>query len=212
MILDLLCDFLSALGQYRHSHVDRSKGKRLKRRRRKKDKEAGNSAAESVPPVPALVHYVTIGFNSTIQSLQRLASTNSNVLQMSCKEEELNPPKKVAAVFVCTSTLPALLTSSIPTLVAAASARHPSHPPIRLISLPREAEKRLAGALFQPRVGFVGLLQDAPGGKALIDMVMDKTTAVDVPWARADAQAKYRPVSIMTTSPLAEQSEEGVDR
>jgi ribonuclease P/MRP protein subunit POP3 len=150
--------------------------------------------------MPELAHYITIGFNSTIRCLQDLARTYSHTSPASGAEANATPGKTVAAVFVCTSSSPAVLTSSFPTLVAAASARHPSDAPIRLVALPREAEKRLAEALFQPRVGFVGLLQDAPGGKALIDMAVDKVSPVEVSWLKADSKVEYMPVSIMTTS------------
>ncbi len=149
--------------------------------------------------MPELFHHITVGFNSTIECLQSLARRASFVTPVSGAEENANPTKKVAAVFVCTSTLPALLTSSMPTLVAAASVRHPSDLPIRLVSLPLGAEKRLAEALSQPRVGFVGLHQDAPGGKTLIDMAMDKTSPVHVPWLKSDVQVEHMPVNIKTT-------------
>lgn len=84
-------------------------------------------------------------------------------------------------------------------LVAAASACQPSDLPIRLVSLPRGAEKRLADVLFQPRVGFVGVLQDAPGGTALIHMATDKISPVHIHCLRSDAQVEYMPVSVKTT-------------
>ena len=180
--------------------MDRSKGKRSKRRRSKKDKETGGNITPPSPPVPDLFHHITVGFNSTMKLLQQLAQLTSPLAPVPDAEAGLASAKKVAAVFVCTSTLPGLLTSSIPTLVAAASADSPPASSIRLVSLPREAEIRLADALFQPRVGFVALLQDTPGAKTLIDAVIDKTPSVDIPWLKPNAQAEYMSVKIETAS------------
>ena len=211
-ILELLCGFLSPLGKHRRAQSKQSKGKRSKRHRKEKIDGAEDTSASSVATVPELVHHITVGFNSTIKHLQdlvRLAPTASPASGAEDREENMDPKRnlrKLAVVFVSKYTLPALLTSSIPTLVAAASARHFSHPPIRLVILPREAEKRLAEVLFQPRVGFIGLLQDAPGGKALIDMAM-RTSPVDVPWLKSYAELGYRPVRIKTSLSIVEQNE-----
>lgn len=154
-----------------------------------------------MPPIPEVAQYITVGFNSTIRSLQDVAQPTS---KPTSQEGQSDQTKNMAAVFVCTSTLPEMLTISIPTTVAAASARHSSCPPIRLVSLPKEAEKRLAEALFQPRVGLVGLRQDTPGGRALIEMTMNKISPVDMPWLRPDVRVKYQPVSIKTNTSLSE--------
>jgi ribonuclease P/MRP protein subunit POP3 len=188
------------VGQHRRIHVNRSNGKRSKRCGQEKDKkEDRNSAALPVPSMPEVAHYITVGFNSTVRCLQDLARSQWHTSRASVADENAIARKTVAAVFVCPLSSPALLTSSFPSLVAAASARHPSDAPIRLVALPREAEVRLAEALFQPRVGFVGLLQDTPGGKALIDMVVEKVSPVEVSWLNADSKVEYMPVSIMTT-------------
>lgn len=165
------------------------------------DKGAEKNNALSAPPMPELAHHITVGFNTTIHRLQDLARRPVLPdIAAPGAEENSDPIKKVAAVFVSVATLPSLLTSSIPSLVAAASTRHHPGSPIRLVSLPREAEKRLAEALFQPRVGFVSLLQDAPGGKALIDMAREKLSQVELPWMKSFAKGEYTPVSIYTTS------------
>lgn len=158
----------------------------------------------SLPPMPEVAQYITVGFNSTVRSLQDVARPTSKPTPAVSQEGQSDQTKNMAAVFVCTSTLPEMLTISIPTTVAAASARHSSFPPIRLVSLPEEAEKRLAEALFQPRVGLVGLRQDTPGGRALIEMTMNKISPVDMPWLRPDVVVKYKPVSIKTSTSLSE--------
>ena len=202
MILQSLCNLLSPLGEYRQSHIAQSKGKRSKRQRGKKDKESGNNVAKYVPPMPEVARYITVGFNSTVCHLQHLAQPALPVTAAADAQEDSDLAKKVAAVFVCTSMLPELLTSFVPTLVAAASARCPSSSPIRLVSLTGEAERRLSEAIFQPRVGFVGVLQGVPGGKTLLDMTTDKTFPVDVPWLKSEAQVvEYRSIRIKTTMP-----------
>ena len=160
--------------------------------------------APLMPSMPEVARYITVGFNSTIRSLQDVAGPTQKLTPAISNEGQSDGTRNMAAVFVCTSTPPEMLPISIPTIVAAASARHPSCPPIRLVSLPNEAEKRLAEALFQPRVGFVGLLHDTPGGRALIEMTMAKISPVDVPWLRPDVRTEYRPVSVKTTMSLSE--------
>ncbi|KAF7505206.1 hypothetical protein GJ744_001135 [Endocarpon pusillum] len=207
MMLELLCDLLAPLGEHRRNHIYRSQGKRSKRRRQGEEKYTVDKAVLSVPsmpPMPEVAQYITVGFNSTIRGLQDVAQPTSKPTPAVSQDGQLDHTKSMAVVFVCTSTLPEMLTISIPTTVAAASARHSSRPPIRLVSLPKEAEKRLAEALFQPRVGLVGLRQDTAGGRALIEMTMNKISPVDIPWLRPDVRVKYRPVSIKTSTSLSE--------
>jgi len=146
-----------------------------------------------------VAHYVTVGFNSTIRYLQKLVQP-APVASAAGSPEEANPIVDMAAIFVCTLTLPALLTSVIPPYMAAASARQPSRTQIRLVSLPVQAERLLANTLFQSRVGFVGLLQDAPGAKELIRLTRDRASLVDVPWSTKDTQVEYKSVCIKTTT------------
>ena len=205
-MLELLCDLLAPLGEHRRNHIYRSRGKRSKRQRQGKEKHNVDKAAlsvPSIPPMPEVAQYITVGFNSTIRSLQDVARPTSKPTPAVSQEGQSDRTSGMAAVFVCTSTLPEMLMISIPTTVAAASARHSSCLPIRLVSLPKEAEKRLAEALFQPRVGFVGLLQDTPGGRALIEMTINKISPVDVPWLRSDVRVEYKPVSIKTSTSLS---------
>ena len=203
-ILELLCSLLSPLGEHRRNHVRQSKGKRHRRRRQKADREAGKNIVTPSPP-PELFHHITIGFNTTIKLLQHLNRLVSSRNSVSREVATLSSTQKIAAIFVCTSTLPALLTSHIPILIAAASVHTSPAQRIRLISLPKEAEKRLSDTLFQPRVGFVGLLQDAPGGGCLMDHVMDKVPPVEVSWLQSNAHVDYMPVKIQDTSMVPDQ-------
>ena len=201
LILTLLCGILRPLGDHRRNHVHRSKGKRSKRRRTKNKKDqdkAARSSTESLPTMPELFRHIRVGFNATTQLLQNLAHLTSLLASVPSGEAESTLERRVAAVFVCTSTLPSLLTSSIPTLVAAASAESPPESSIRLVALPKQAEVHLANALFQPRVGFLALLHDAPGAKALLNVVKDKTPSVDIPWLKLNLQTEYMPVNIKT--------------
>jgi RNase P subunit Pop3 len=192
---------LKPVGEHRQKYTNRSPGKRAKRQRRKKNKDIGeNNTTLSVTPLPEVAHYIIIGFNSTMCHLQKLAVHPALAPSAAGASEELNLAKEMAAVFVCTSTLPALLTSVIPIHVAAASARQPSRTQIRLVSLPAEAGMRLASTLFQPRIDLVGLLQDAPGAKGLVVLTKDRVSPVDVPWLERDTQVVYKSVCIKTTT------------
>ena len=104
----------------------------------------------------------------------------------------------ISVVFVCRSTLPPMLTTSLPTLAATASLAFPYEPATRLVPLSAKAEARLAEVLRQPKVGFVGILSNAPKSKSLVDFVQETVDAIDVPWLRESSKGEYLPVKTQT--------------
>ena len=105
----------------------------------------------------------------------------------------------LAVVFVCRSVLPDPITASIPLLVATASLAQPQSPPIRLVQLSAKVESKLAEALHQPRVGFVGLRRDMPGADVLMAIVDNVIDPVRVPWLDSSENPQYLPVQIEST-------------
>ena len=202
-IVDLLCWLLEPIGQHRREHLKPSRGSSSRKRKRKAAQHATSSTdATPAPPTPAISSHLTLGFNTTIRHLESLSAISTPqplggpTLEQSKSIGLLAP---LSAVFVCRAGLPPILTSSLPLLTATASLAFPDEPPTRLIPLGKTAGDRLAQALHQPTVGFIGLRSDTGAAKNLIDLVRDRVQPVDVPWLKEAGSATYLPVKIKRT-------------
>ncbi|KAK0118695.1 hypothetical protein ONS96_011783 [Cadophora gregata f. sp. sojae] len=102
----------------------------------------------------------------------------------------------IAAIFVPSSTQPAVLKAHLPQLIFTASLANPSLPPTRLVQLPKGSDARLCDALGLPRVSLIGILEGAPQSKALIDLVREIVPEIDVPWLREVKEEKYLKVKV----------------
>lgn len=196
-IVDLLCQLLEPIGQHRREYLKPSRGSSSRKRKRKAVQHA-----TPTPPTPAISSHITLGFNTTIRHLESLSAISrpqplgGPTLEQSKSIGQLAP---LSAVFVCRAGLPSILTSSLPLLTATASLAFPEEPPTRLIQLGKIAGNRLAQALHQPTVGFIGLRSDTAIAKNLIALVRDRVQPVDVPWLREAVSTTYLPVKIKQT-------------
>ncbi len=203
LTFSIFTSLLSSIGHHRRQHVEPSKGKRHRKRKRQNEKSQvleseANPTPKSdqpKPPYPNIQKFLTIGFNSTNRHLESLARTprekeNGGTIQ--------EAPSWMSAVFVPRSDQPSILNAHLPLLVRMASIRSPSKPPIRLVSLPKAAEQKLSTSLGTPRVGIVGLLDEAPAAEGLVRLVRELVAAVDVPWLQEATIGKYMPVNIKT--------------
>jgi ribonuclease P/MRP protein subunit POP3 len=196
-IVDLLCQLLEPIGQYRREHLKPSRGSSSRKRKRKAAQHA-----TPAPPTPAISSHITLGFNTTIRYLESLSAISTPqplggpTLDQS---KSISPLAPLSAVFVCRTGLPPILISSLPLLIATASLAFPEEPPTRLIPLGKIAGDRLAQALHQPTVGFIGLRSDTAIAKNLVDLVRNHVQPVDVPWLREAGSATYLPVKIRQT-------------
>lgn len=75
-----------------------------------------------------------------------------------------------------------ILYTHLPPLCYTASLANKSAPDIRLVLLDRSAERRLAASMGIPRAGVIGIMEDAPGSKALLEYVREQIPAVEIPW------------------------------
>ena len=120
------------------------------------------------------------------------------------------PPRRLvsrllAAVFVPRVGHPPILHVHLPMLCKLASIAFPQSLPIRLVSLPKGAEERLASSLCIPQVGLVGIIEGAPGSAPIIDYVRQHVQAVQIPWPEKVLSGLYLPVeikTIRTTDPI----------
>ena len=207
-IVELLCRLLEPIGIHRRAHVKPSKGKSSRKRKRKSSQGAASTVdAAPAPPTTTVSSHITLGFNTTIRLLESLSAASrpqslggaspEPSKDAAAKSIELMTP--LSAVFVCHTGLPPLLTSSLPLLAATASLAFPKEPPIRLVPLGKIAGDRLAQALHQPTVRFVGLQSDTPAAESLLELVRERVQPVDVPWLKETSAGAYLPVKIRKT-------------
>ncbi|CZT01224.1 uncharacterized protein RAG0_08960 [Rhynchosporium agropyri] len=122
-------------------------------------------------------------------------------------ELDISATQHFAAIFVPRSSQPPILHAHLPQLIATASLAHPSLAPTRLVQLPKGCDARLCDALGLPRVSFIGILEGAPHSKALVELVRENVSEIDVPWLREMREKKYLGVKInamQTFAPVVE--------
>lgn len=200
-----MLDLLRPIGDYRKSHVIPSKGKRRKKRKLE-EQDQTNDVTESVQPnqtqMPAVLDYLTIGFNSTTRALETMSKRSRPAVLEGLEvgdQKSAADSSHLTAVFVCRSVLPDPITASIPLLIATASLAQPKYPPIRLMQLSAGVESQLAKALHQPKVGFVGIRSDMAGADVLLAVVRAAICPVRVPWLDGSEIPRYLPVQIEST-------------
>lgn len=206
-IADLLCKLLEPVGNFRREHIKPSKGNSSRKRKRNLAKAAVAGNDFKTAPPPEIFSHITLGFNSTVRHLESLSEFSK---PLSLVETSLEASRDVSAgsvdqlsplsaVFVCLTGLPPILTSSLPLLAATASLASIEEPPILLVPLGKVAGEKLAQAVHQPRVGFVGLLSDTSTAENLMDLVRTHVQPVGVPWLKEADSGTYLPAKIRQT-------------
>lgn len=150
--------------------------------------------------MPEIYDRLTIGFNSTVRRLESLAQSRKPAIlsQDTTTEQQPHRSQDLSVVFVCRQTLPDIMTSTIPLLLATSA---PKTTRARLVELSPQSEARLAQALNQPRLGVLGLEQNAPMFGTLLQFVADNIEAVAVTWLEHTTSTPYLPVNIESVEP-----------
>ncbi|KAM3073710.1 RNase P and RNase MRP subunit [Clarireedia jacksonii] len=235
-IVELLCSILTPIGKHRSNYVVPSKGNRSRKRKRQESKLDEKSS--DIPPPPEISNFVLTGLNSINRSLEEasknapshteaLLDDTSRQLQgqediqmflddgeMPQSETRTYPARHVAAIFVTRSNLPSILYAHLPQLIATASKVHPDKPATKLVQLPKGAESRLTGALALQRVSFIGVLEGAPYCKALLELVRECVSDIEIPWLDEVRKAEYLEVkinSIETSVGMMKSKEKTID-
>ncbi len=184
------------------------RGKRSSKRKRSVEEKPSDSAIKK--PGPEALDFVTIGYNTTTRQLEALAQGGRGTpfLGLTTPDSGMghdsNPSSKsvmlerLVAVFVPRSEQQPVLHSHLPILIEAASLASPSLPSIRLVALPSGAEAQLSKALGIPRVGLVGLRNDAPAASDLVEFSRAHVPAVETCWLRDSLAGVYLPTTIKT--------------
>lgn len=150
VILQLLCNLLSPIGQHRRHHVQPSQGRRRRRQTRQANKpaskETGNDASlaadrttgpeeeclpdpkrqsDNVPPPPDLSRFVDVGLVAITRELAKYAlpitSISAQNTLPTSNTSPLSSTTPYAAVFVVRSGHPSAFYSHFPQMVAVAS-------------------------------------------------------------------------------------------
>ncbi|KAL8295118.1 hypothetical protein RB597_008442 [Gaeumannomyces tritici] len=199
-ILELLCNLLSPLGEYRRRYGSQSKGKRSKAKRKEQGQLEEAPAAEAVkPPPPELGIYVDVGLASITRGLQQAAADGGpdGAKTRGGKAAGGGDAGTVpyAVVLVARSGQSSAFHCHFPQMVAVAS----TSSPVRLVGFSKACEDRLSECLGIPRASSVALRAGAPQSQALLDFVGQKVAPVEIPWLREAAAAGYQETKINTT-------------
>lgn len=176
-----------------------SRGKRDKKRKRKT--EGTQTKDLSLPPPPELKSYIDVGITAITRHLQEMTSQAQNSSMMEIEDE---PPSQGAThpfysvIFVARSGQPSALNGHLPQMVAVASKSYPGRIPIRLVGLSKSCEDRLSEALGIPRVSCIGLREDAPSSKALVEFTRQHVPIIEIQWLEEAKQAEHRETNINT--------------
>jgi len=193
-ILRFLIPLLQPIGDFRRRHVRASKGKG----------RGGKAHTISQPQLdpesmlewmPEIYDHLTIGFNSTVRRLETLSSSRRPPLLAQPTDPHLvesGQHLNLSILFVCRQSLPDIITSSLPLLLATSTSLSCR---AKLVDLSPQAEAKLAHTLQQPRVGVLGLQENTPQADILMNFVHQNIAPVEVPWLD-QAGPCYLPVNI----------------
>ncbi|KAF7893703.1 uncharacterized protein EAF02_001241 [Botrytis sinoallii] len=202
-IVELLCGLLSPIGAYRSNHITPSKGKRSKKRKRR-DLKSENERPSDIPSSPEISSYIITGLNSIHRMLEESSKRGLETKESLNTGPETRPQSNdvdsstqssphahFSAIFVARSNQHPIFNSHLPQLLNTASKAYPAKPPTRLVQLPKGSETRIAIALGLPRVSFLGILDDAPNSKALVDLIRDCVGEIEIPWLNEAKKAEF---------------------
>ncbi|KAI1074725.1 hypothetical protein F5B20DRAFT_562778 [Whalleya microplaca] len=198
-ILELLCTLLTPLGRYRVEHIQPSRGKRDKKRKRR---TPGLPASDlSLPPIPELNSYIDVGLPAVTRCLQEMASMSGDpdsTMEDNPSSSKSSSTRCYSAIYVARSGQPNTLNGHLPQMVTVASKADPKRTPIRLVGLSKDCEERLSASLGIPRVSCIGIREDAPNSKALVDFTRKHVPVIEVPWLEEARRAEHRETNINT--------------
>jgi ribonuclease P/MRP protein subunit POP3 len=176
---------LGPIGQYRQTHIKRSKGKRAAQ----KEKEAkkigdGLEQVPPAPPMPELEANIDVGFNLITRNLQSWSSKDTESTEDESKRQYF-------MVFVARGNQASAFNCHFPQMVGTASKQLPTDSQIRLVGFSKPCSERLSACLGVPRVSSVAIVKDAPGAGALQEFVMKTVAPVEASWLNASSSIQY---------------------
>ncbi|KAL2164469.1 hypothetical protein VTH06DRAFT_3685 [Thermothelomyces fergusii] len=188
-ILELLCQLLSPLGAYRRSFITPSKGKRKRSKKGKKPEAPSDSGPVSAaPPPPELAAHVDVGLSVISRTLQAMSGREGSNGE---GVEHKSSTRPYSVVFVARAGQSSAFHCHFPQMVALAAQSQPPDRAVRLVGLSKACEDRLSTALGIPRVSSIGLREDAPQAKGLIEYVREHVEPVEIAWLREARAGRF---------------------
>ncbi|KAG9376818.1 hypothetical protein A1F94_012418 [Pyrenophora tritici-repentis] len=188
VILELLCNLVTPLGDHRHVYIHPSKGKKRKRNI-KPDKDV-STMADTPPPPPEISNHLLVGLNSVTRHLEALAAKTapSTAPSAPVSDSETNVLSPLSMV---------ILTHPKPTL-SPAHAHLPTL--VHLATLPpASTASRTANGI--PRAGALAIYQGAPGAKTLEDYVREHIGVTQCPWIDEAMSAEWKGLNVKSEIP-----------
>ena len=146
--------------------------------------------------MPDINCFLKVGFNSTTRHLEELARRSASLKDEPGSGNPSVQLKTLAVVFIPSFEKPSIMYSHLPLLAKTASQASPSMSATRVVILPKGAEERLSAALAIPRVGLVGLLNEAPNAASMVEFIRYIVPDIAIPWFKEAAEGVYLPVAI----------------
>ena len=152
--------------------------------------------------LPSICDHITVGLNSTTRHLERLSSPvipilskdsirgNTTTISETADTGVVHREHHLAIIFILQSCSN-IARAHLPILVRTASAAHAALPPTILVPLSVSAQAKLAEALGQPRVGMLGVMEEAPSAHTLIASVRERVPPIEVPWLEEAIAGRY---------------------
>ncbi|DAA78784.1 TPA_exp: Uncharacterized protein A8136_2569 [Trichophyton benhamiae CBS 112371] len=179
-IEDLLYRLLYPIRAWRHEKPKPSKCKKWKKLELRKEAASKNKDEEKAPSnmsassnAPEVLKNLTIGFNSTMRSLESVGEMDRDTTNPAVQEEykASQQSMKLSVVFICRSTAPIPLVDSLSFTVTRLLDLERGKG-IRLVYLSKNAETRMADAVGIPRLGVIGI-KECQSARILIDYVRE---------------------------------------
>jgi ribonuclease P/MRP protein subunit POP3 len=140
---------------------------------------------------------VDIGLSKISRELQAMSSQDERSPSLEAApsgHEEAKPEpdnKPYDVVFVARSGQPSTFHCHFPQMVALAARSQPADKAVRLVGFSKACEDRLSAALGIPRVSSIGLREDAPQARGLVEFVRDHVPPIEVAWLREARAGKF---------------------
>jgi ribonuclease P/MRP protein subunit POP3 len=153
---------------------------------------------------PEILRYLTVGLNSTSRHLETeaaLSKPGALVTVDKVEEAEQTSRKRLAVVFLPKSR-DNLVYSHLPLLCHTSSAAQKDKAQrTRLVLLDPSYERTIATAMGLPRVGVIGVFNDAPDTSSLLEYVRENVDPVEVPWLEKALSGQWTGMNVETHIP-----------
>ncbi|KAK5708072.1 RNase P and RNase MRP subunit [Elasticomyces elasticus] len=175
-----------------NSHIAKSKGKRIRKRKH-------SSTTEDTVPItppsskPQVASQLLVGFNNVNRHLETLSATGG--AHPTPKVDSEHARAHVGAVFLFRS-LDDVIYSDLPTLCGIATLSRPESPATRLVLLDSNTEAQLTKILGHARVSMLAVMDpessgDVPGLQILLNYVREHVDAIESGWLTEAVSARW---------------------